>query len=264
MDKLRDLFHYICENWNDLKGKQKEILKEQIFKTTRLCLMGRSAGEKKKKRRLVFDLVTQVFEDHSLPAQKDNLTGFVIESGFFSQLLFRPEKIYDYPYPVNNKAFLRFYNLTADCSYETSVGIFGQLLSCLKKDAQIFLLEKLKEKKSALSYAGMVDALFSGMIRYDEETGLMLCQRIESLPADELIPAGKNNPVYILSALYVYGYIDEYELKRFEVYLSKAPMLKLCLHPQDFDWDTPLPKGWDEIVLDRRILKMKDRHFFCI
>ena len=90
----------------------------------------------------------------------------------------------------------------------------------------------------------------------------VITREMEKLDENELAKAHKRNPVYVLCKLFVYGFIDEYDLKKYEDLIYKAPMLKLCLYPAQFDWDSFPPPGWEKLELDRRILAQKEKNIF--
>ena len=263
MENLDNIFREISANWNeDQTTDIKRELKRQVFKATASVLRCQGATEKIKNHDLVFMLLTKILEEARNSGCEDNLISFLHESKYFGKVLFTPSRFMSTVYTMNSRTFLKFFTLTQNAPYEIRVCIFGQLLYCLKRDAQIFLLNDLKNTRSDISYDAMVDAIFSGVLRYDEDISERMHREMEKLDENELAKAHKGNPVYVLCKLFVYGFIDEYDLKKYEDLIYKAPMLKLCLYPAQFDWDSFPPPGWEKLELDRRILAQKEKNIF--
>ena len=263
MKELENIFLEIAKNWNDTQtAGVKRTIKKQAFKATVSALKCQSADENIRKHNLIFALLTKVLEEAGNSGCDENLIAFLHESSYFSNALFTPSRFITTVYTLNNRAFLKFFNLTRKAPYETRVCIFGQFLYCLKRDAQIYLMNDLKKTRSDISYDAMVDAVFSGVLRYDDDISARLHLEMEKLDENGLAIAHKSNPVYVLCKLFNYGFIDEYDLKKFEDLIHKAPMLKLCLYPADFDWDSYPPPGWEKLELDRRLLSFRDINIF--
>lgn len=128
---------------------------------------------------------------------------------------------------------------------EKEKAIIGcHLYGYIQEPLQEMVRSLVEDEKDGFSCRQLVDALLSGCVRYDEYVYQRLCRGIEECSSEQLESACRENPAWMLTKLFFWGYIDEYELKRYEVFYNRSGLLTLLIHPELFRWDK-MRREWE-------------------
>lgn len=102
------------------------------------------------------------------------------------------------------------------------------------------LHEMIDYGKSIFSYNTLVHGLFTGALNYDAKVRMKFMEQIKDTKYSESSAANVLNPGFVLAKLYLYNFVDTYELEKYKDICMYNNLLSFIIYP-DF---IPAEKEW--------------------
>ncbi len=205
----------------------------------------------------LFDAMSRALKDGGEAFDK-HCMHFLADTSFFLRL----DRVFKIPgrehWILSDKRFAAFFNAVPGDDRPLKAAVAAVMFELLSTQMQTRVFEIVQREKEGMDFLHVVKGLFSGAVRYDDSVRQIFMRQSDLLEDETLDEARFSNPVYVLGILFIWGFIDDYELSLYERLSERSSMMAFLTDPDDFDCNDFRPE-WKVLLKHSRFRGFIDK-----